>query len=108
MSSLQPTDEWKQRTKEIVEQVYLQSFEELRRSGKDAEEAYEIAKQLSNAVGLVIESKTALHGVILYLNEAELDPGYEQYEDSNDGGSNSDGSSSSSGDERECHVIPLK
>lgn len=114
MSSQQPTVGSTNRVTEVSERVYLESYEELRKSGKCAEEAYQVAKHLSTAVGLVIQSNIALRAIVLYINEATIDKEEEEVEESSHGDSAiGDGSSTNSGDEQdsselECHVIPMK
>lgn len=60
-------------TDDIVEDVYLQSFQDLRESGKDAKEAFRIAKDLSLAAGLVVKSEIALCAIRLHLQNKNVD-----------------------------------
>jgi hypothetical protein len=92
---------------EIVEEVYLKSYEELRKEGKDEEEAYAFAMKLSTAVHLVIQSRVALRAILLYLQSSDL---HDRDDDlhSAEASTNDDESSLSSEEEQDnCHVIPM-
>jgi hypothetical protein len=94
---------------QIVEDVYLQSYEELRKGGKDEEEAYDLAMKVSTSVQRVIENKIALRAVVLFLKSSSLNRDEDDDRNSDDDSTFDDGSSTSSGDEQdECHVIPIK
>ena len=94
---------------QIVEYVYLQSYEELRKGGKDEEEAYEFAMKVSTSVQRVIENKIALRAVVLFLKSSYLYRDEDDDRNSDDDILFDDRSSRSSGDEQdECHVIPIK
>ena len=71
-SSQQSTSMSKTTGDQIVEYVYLQSYEELRKGGKDEEEAYEFAMKVSTSVQRVIENKIALRAVVLFLKSSSL------------------------------------
>jgi hypothetical protein len=109
MSSQQPTQISKTTGDQIVEDVYLQSYEDLRKGGKDEEEAYDLAIKLSTSVQRVIENRIALRAVVLFLQSSSLYPDEDDERHSDRDSTNDDESSRSSGDEQdECHVIPIK
>ena len=91
---------------EIVEEVYLKRYEELRKEGKDEEEAYAFAMKLSTAVQLVIQSRVALCAILLYLESSDLHRDDDLHSAENS--TNDDESSISSEEEQDdCHVIPM-
>jgi len=115
MNKQQPTtgDGFNEETANIVQEVYLKSYEHLRKSGKEAKEAFDIAKRISAATGLVIESDIALYAIHLFLQKSG---GYRNPKNGNehdsDVGSDDQSSDSVRSDELEipndAHVIPMK
>jgi hypothetical protein len=112
MASNNPTQVSRKTSDEIAEEVYLKSYEELRKRGRNEEESYASAIKLRTSVLLVIESRIALRAIYFYLQSSSFDP--DEMDDNNmdDNDENSDGSTVSSSDEQddardECHVIPV-
>ena len=122
MQMQQRPAESKRDTDHIVEEVYLNSFQDLRKSGKDAKEAFRIAKDLSLAAGLVVKSEIALCAIRLYLQDASNDSsiihtaetnGIDKKEEceENDDDENEDSHPSERDGEmfgNDSHVIPMK
>jgi hypothetical protein len=110
MSSQQPTQMSKKTCNQIVEEVYLQSYEDLRKGGKNEDEAYALSMKLSNSVQLVIDNRIALRAIYLYLQSSSSHEDEPHDRNSDDESTNDDESSTTSyGDEEdECHLIPIK
>jgi len=113
MDKQQPTERFNQETADIVQNVYLKSYEHLRKSGKEANESFETAKRISAATGLVIQSDIALYAIHLFLQEAGgyHNPNYSNKQDSDvESDEHSSGSvrSEESAIPNDAHVIPMK